>query len=74
MAAVFQDFLHLLFPVSGREDVIFPAHLLIAQPRFVQPAGSGSVQILTDQRIDAVHGKCLLGQQDSASGPLSEIF
>ena len=74
MAAVFQNFLHLLLPVGRRKDMVFQAHLLISQPRLIQPAGRRPVQILSDQRIDAVHGKCFLRQQNSASGLFPEVF
>ena len=64
MAADFPQLIHVLCPVGRRKHMVFPAHLLISQAGLKEPAGCGSVQILSDKRIKIVAGKCLLGQQN----------
>ena len=49
-------------------------HLLPAQLGFVQAAGCGSAQVLSNQRVQGVHGKGFLGQQDLRPRPLHNAF
>ena len=45
-------------------------HFLPAQPGLKKAAGGTAGQVLADERIEGVHGKRLLSQQNVASGPV----
>ena len=59
----------------GMSSVLVPpiAQALIGSVG-IKPARRGSRQILTNQRVDRIHGKCFLCQQNPASSPLCRIF
>ena len=66
MITVLQDLVHLFLTVCRGKDMVLLPHLLIPQPRLIQPARRRSGQVLPDQRIQRIHRKCLLCQKDMA--------
>ena len=66
--AVCQNLIDLILPKGRGIHMVFFSHLFPAQSRLVQPAGRRPIQILPDQRIQGIHGKGFLRQQNSASG------
>ena len=66
MIADFYQLLHILFLIGRRKYMVFLSHLFFSQSGLVKSAGGGSADIASDQRIEAVHGKCFLCQQDVA--------
>ena len=64
-----QQFPEVLFGICGGESGNFLAEFLAAEPGFIRRTGAGSVQHFRQQRINRIHGKCFLRQQDLDSGP-----
>ena len=64
------QFFHLSRRIGGTEYMCLPAHFLSSKPGLIKTAGRCPRQILTDQRINTEHRKCLLRQQDVAAGTL----
>ena len=64
MIAEGQEFAQIGFGISGSESGDLLAEFLAPQPGLVRRTGAGAVQDLGQQRVDRIHGKGLLGEQD----------
>ena len=73
MVADLHQFFHIFFFVCRCKDMIFFSHLFISKSCLIQSARCCSADILTDHRIQAVHGKCFLGEQDVTAALLLKI-
>ena len=81
VVTVFQNVLKILFSVCGRKYMIFALdsllfqgtnHLLRPKPCLVETAGGSAAKHTADQRIQLIHGKCLLRQQYLCSRALHD--
>jgi hypothetical protein len=71
MTAAGDYFVYFVIAVSGGENVIFLAHTLETEARFVKTARGCSAYILAYQRIKPIAGKGFLRKQDfTARAPL----
>ena len=73
MVADLHQFFHIFFFVCRCKDMIFFSHLFISKSCLIQSARCCSADILTDHRIQAVHRKCFLGEQDVTAALLLKI-
>ena len=74
MVADLRQLFHILRFVSRREDMVFLSHFFPAKARLIQPARRCPADILSDQRIQVVHGKRFLRQKHMAARLLFQIF
>ena len=74
MIADCHQFLHIRFFISRCKNMIFFSHLFISKSCLIQSARCCSADILTDHRIQAVHRKCFLGEQDVTAALLLKML
>jgi hypothetical protein len=68
-----QDLGQVAFGVRRREGVHFPAELLPAEPRLVEAARAGAVEVARDQRREAPHREGLQREQDPRAARLLHL-
>ena len=83
VVTIFQDFLKIFLSVCRGKNMILAEpplfrkrlyHLLSTQFCLIQSACRGAAEVLANQRIQFIHGKGLLRQQDSRTRPLHDTL
>ena len=73
MIADRRELFDLLILIGGLKDVVFFAHLLLRETRFIDAACCRPCQIAPNQRIVVIHGETLLREEDRCSRILCDL-